>query len=222
MAHRKGVVRHRDNPFLKDNTVSTRKKRVTVSAAGRAVMNLETGELEDAAEIVMVRNVDDEQFVKLFTQNLRLFFDLSSGTIKLLQVLLSQVQRAPNTDKVMLNVAIAQDYFTETPDVTETMSKASFFRAVKELLDKQFIAETMLSGLFFINPSLFFNGDRVRFVNEIRRNKANDEYAQTVKRMRSSAPGRGSQGRITDDGAERQIDLEDWLQASVAQPEEVS
>ena len=83
----------------------------------------------------------------------------------------------------MLSLTVTQDYFTETAQ--ETMSKASFHRAVKEMLDKSFIAETVLPGLFFINPNLFFNGDRVRFVNEIKRKRGDAEQTQLVERIRT-------------------------------------
>ncbi|RYD18199.1 MAG: hypothetical protein EOP88_23470, partial [Verrucomicrobiaceae bacterium] len=96
MAYRKEVVRHKENPFLQASGIATRKKRVTVKG-NKAVVDMDTGEVEDVAEIVMVRTVDTEQFVKIFTQNLRVFFDLTSPTMKLLQVLLAQVQRTPNS-----------------------------------------------------------------------------------------------------------------------------
>ena len=168
MSRKKGVVSYRDNPFLSATTAIATKKRVMVRG-GKAILDTSTGELEDVAEVVMVRQVDSEQFVKLFTQNLRIFFDLTPVTMKLLQVLLSQVQGAVNTDRVMLSLTVMQDYFSEIG--VEPMSKASFHRAVRELIEKQFIAETLLAGLYFINPNLFFNGDRVRFMTEIRRTK---------------------------------------------------
>lgn len=184
MSRKKGVQTYRENPFITSTTaISTAKKRVVVKG-GKAIVDQSTGEFEDVAEIVMVRHVDSEQFVKIFTQNLKVFFDLTPGTIKMLQVLLNQVQKTPNSDKVMLNLNLTQDYFVEHK--TEPMSKASFHRAVRELIDKQFIAETVLSGLYFINPNLFFNGDRVRFMTEIRRSK----MAQEIQGQRDGDPKR--------------------------------
>lgn len=203
MAHRKGVVRYRENPFVTHDSVVTRRKRVTVSTSRKAVLDLDTGELEHTAEIVAIREVDSEQFVKLFTQNLRMFFDLSPTTMKLVPVLLSQVQRHPNTDRVMLNLNVAQNYFN---DAKMSVSKASFHRSVKELLDKQFIAETVLAGLFFINPNLFFNGDRVRFVNEVRRKRANGEHTQLVDKTQSDELGTQEQPALTVDQPAAELD----------------
>jgi DNA-binding IclR family transcriptional regulator len=81
----------------------------------------------------------------------------------------------------MLNLALVEDYFTRTHQ--EVMSKSSFHRSIRELLDKKFIAESAITGLYFINPHLFFNGDRVRFVQEFKRKRANDEHAQLKRRL---------------------------------------
>lgn len=185
MSRKLGVTTYKENPFITATTaIATAKKRVVVKG-GKAIVDQVTGEYEDVAEIVMVRQVDSEQFVKLFTQNLRVFFDLTSGTMRLLEVLLAQVQRAPNQDRVMLNMAVMHDYFTVINIFP--MSKASFHRAVRELIEKRFIAETILTGLYFINPNLFFNGDRVRFMTEIRRSKnvqaREEHYDSDVKRI---------------------------------------
>jgi hypothetical protein len=170
MSRKHGVITYKENPFITPTTaISTSKKRVVVQG-GKAIVDQTTGEMENVAEVVMIRQVDSEQFVKLFTQNLKVFFDLTPGTMKLLQVLLAQVQKNANQDRVMLNVSIMQDYFLTSK--TDALSKASFHRSVKELIEKRFIAETVLTGLYYINPNLFFNGDRVRFMTEIRRSKS--------------------------------------------------
>lgn len=176
-----GVVAYSENPFVDTATITTRRKRTVVVKGGKAIVDGETGETEDLAEVVMVREVDDQQFVKVFTQNLKAFFDLSPVAMKLLQVVLHQVQQTPNSDKILLNLAMVEDYFIRTEQTA--MSKTSFHRAVKEMIDKRFIAESLMSGLYYINPHLFFNGDRVRFVQEIKRKRANDDHGQVKRRL---------------------------------------
>lgn len=190
-----------ENPFLQPSSVTTRRKRITV-AGGKAVVDRETGQTEDLAEIVIVREVDDEQFVKLFTQNLKVFFNLSPVAQKLLQVVLAQVQRTPNRDQVMLNLSVAEAYFTTSGQ--QPIGKTSFHRAAHELIDKQFIAESAINGLYFINPHLFFNGDRVRFVNEFRRKRADADHARLTDQMRQHGSGNG-EFTIRDDP--RQVPL---------------
>jgi hypothetical protein len=197
-SRKRGVVAFTENPFLQPSQVTTRRKRITV-AGGKAVVDRDTGVIEDLAEIVIVKEVDDEQFVKLFTQNLKIFFGLSPVALKLLQVVLAQIQQTPNRDQVMLNLQVAESYFTTTGQ--ERLSKTSFHRAVHELIDKCFIAESAINGLYFINPHLFFNGDRVRFVNEFRRKRASarmqsastkEVTAHNDPRQPTFLPGEGS------------------------------
>jgi len=190
------------NPFLDASTITTRRKRTVMVKGGKAIVDGETGLAEDLAEVVMVREVDDQQFVKIFTQNLKVFFDLTPGAMKLLQVVLHQVQQTPNSDRIMLNLAVVEEYFTQSHQ--EAVSRASFHRAVRELLDKKFIAESVLTGLYFINPHLFFNGDRVRFVQEFRRKRAGADHARLTDEMRRHGSGNG-EFNIHDDP--RQVPL---------------
>lgn len=127
---------------------------------------MQTGELEDVAEIVAVQQVDNAQFVKIFTSNLKHFFNLKPTTFRLVQVLLHQLGRTPQRDTVYLNMAVAEDYFSETEQ--RGISRTSYHDATKELIQKGFIAESTNPNLYWINPALFFNGDRVRFVKEYR------------------------------------------------------
>lgn len=189
MSRKRGVTAYAENPFVKDLTVTTRKKRVTVKA-NRAIIDTETGEYEDTAEICQVHQVDDGQFIKLFTGQLKQIFDLTPSTYKMLQVVLHQVQQTINGDLILLDLAVAEKYFTATDQ--PAMAKTTFHRAVKELIEKQFIAESIHTGMYYINPALFFNGDRVRFVTEYRRR-----------------PSRPTSGALAADP--RQMDLEDYL-----------
>lgn len=188
-SRKRGVTAYSANPFLDASTITTRRKRTVMVKGGKAIVDKETGQAEDMAEVVMVREVDDQQFVKIFTQNLKVFFDLTPGAMKLLQVVLHQVQQTPNSDRIMLNLAVVEEYFTQSHQ--EAISRASFHRAVHELLDKKFIAESVLIGLYFINPHLFFNGDRVRFVQEFRRKRANADHARLTDQMRRHGSGNG-------------------------------
>ncbi len=47
----------------------------------------------------------------------------------------------------------------------EWKGKPAAFKGIKELVEKNFIAETMIQNYYFINPDFMFNGDRLSFVN---------------------------------------------------------
>ena len=132
---------------------------------GKAIIDTTTGEVEDVAEIVSVHRVDNEQFVKIFTSNLKQFFNLKPTTYRMVQVLLHQLGRARDRDTVYLNVSVAEQYFISTDQ--NPISKASYYNAMRELIQKG-SSQSTSPNLYWINPALFFNGDRVRFVKEYR------------------------------------------------------
>ena len=163
------AVRHPENPFIVDNLIKTRTKRVTVSSRRQAIMDTVTGEITAAAEIVRTQEVDSEAFIKIYTQHIDSIFNLTPSTMKIFKVLLLQVQDVPNADRVVLTHKVAADHFQNRSE--KVPSPSAFHRALHELLEKKFIAATQGVGTYFFNPALFFNGDRVRFVHELVRRR---------------------------------------------------
>jgi len=162
--------RYDTNPFIGAQAQYKRAKKRTVVKGGKAILDTETGEVEDMAEIVTTHEVDGEQFVKLYTSELKQLFSLTASSMRLLQVLLQQVQKSVGNDTILMNVGIMQRYF-EALDA-KPMSRPTFYRCINEMIEKAFIAPAADSrDLFFINPSLFFNGDRVRLVKEYHINR---------------------------------------------------
>ena len=52
-----------------------------------------------------------------------------------------------------------------------SISESTFHRGMKELIKKNFIAETTTLNLYFINPDYLFNGDRLSFVKTFIKSK---------------------------------------------------
>jgi len=171
-SRRKGIKLHRTNPFWEATSVTVGTKRISVSG-GRHIS--EDGESVEHSGIHIVRQVDESQFLKVYTKNIKAIFDLKPSTQKILQYLMQTLQKTPNAEGVYLSWFRASEYFSEE-DVQ--MSRASFHRAMKELLQKQFIAESIDPNMFWFNPNLFFNGNRMTFVNEYRKIKTTEKTEQ--------------------------------------------
>ena len=162
--------RYETNPFIGAAAQYKRSKKRTVVKGGKLIVDNDTGQIEEMAELVTTHEVDGEQFVKLYTGELKRIFSLTSSSMRLLQVVLSQVQSSVGKDAILLNVSIMQKYF-ETVE-SKPLSRPTFYRCINEMIEKAFIAPAADSrDLFFINPNLFFNGDRVRLVNEYHINR---------------------------------------------------
>ncbi len=182
---KKMAVAYRENPFIGNADISmpfpTRRKWTTVKG-GKDIVDRETGIVESTAEITQVRWVDEEEFVKIFTRNLKLFFDLKPSTYKMLQVVLWQLQKIPNEDRILLNMTVTEEYFTQTEQ--KSMAKTTFHSCINELMGKNFIAQSYYgAGMYFINPHLFFNGDRVKFTQEFRKRKSAKTHREELEAM---------------------------------------
>jgi len=162
-SRKKGIQAYPENPFWKSTTIKVGSKRITVSGGSHVSDN---GEEVRHSGIHVVREVDESEFLKLYTKNVKAIFDLKPTTQRVLQYLMVELQKTPNADAIYLAWMGANRYFSEH-DLS--VSRTSFQRAMKELLEKGFIAESTMPNMFWFNPNLFFNGSRMAFVHEYRR-----------------------------------------------------
>lgn len=67
------------------------------------------------------------------------------------------MQEQKDTDTILMSYDIADKTIVK-------ISRTTYFKGMKELVEKNFIAETMIQNYYFINPDFMFNGDRLSFV----------------------------------------------------------
>ena len=169
--------RYKNNPFTDNLVIPIKDKRVQISKLGKdnnVLLNQATGEVF-GTHITTFKRVDGEQFVKLFTQNIALTFDLSSAGIKAFNVLIWAVQYyALSKDQVDLDTIILEEFLDKNnnPNSPLKLSSATFKRGLNELEKAQIIAKTIRQGRYFINPNFVFNGDRIAFSTIIERQKS--------------------------------------------------
>lgn len=174
---KKAVVRYEENPFVNDMVVPIKGQRVQISRIGRddnVLLNQATGELQ-GTHLTTYRKVDSEQFVKLFTANIGLTFELKAAGIKTFSVLVWVLQeRSIDKDLVPLDKFVLDD-FLKAQDKKLALSLATFGRGLAELEKAKIIAKHLRQGWFFINPNFVFNGDRIAFTTVIERKRKADK-----------------------------------------------
>lgn len=179
------LVRHKTNPFLDDMIVPVKGRQVRLSRLGRdenILVNQSTGEVQ-GTHVTTFKRVDGEQFVKLFTANVGLTFDLSAAGIKTFSVLLWVVQhKAISKDEVDLDALMLEEFISDHSDLKKPLklSLTTFKRGMNELEKAQIIAKTMRKGRYFINPNFVFNGDRIAFTTVIERKKRTAQTEQEL------------------------------------------
>jgi hypothetical protein len=157
-----GVRAYKENPFWEPTEIKLGSRHIRV-AGGRHVSN--DGESVEHSGVHIVRHVDREEFVKLYTKNMKLIFDLPPRGLKLLHAVLYAIQQNPNADAIYLPWFEVSEFCSEH-DIK--MSQTTFHRAMRDLLARGFLAEALAPNKYWINPHLFFNGDRMTFINEYR------------------------------------------------------
>jgi len=170
------LTRYKTNPYLEDMVVPVKGRQVRLSKMGpdqNILVNQGTGETY-GTHVTTYKRVDGDQFVKLFTANIGMTFDLSSAGIKAFSVLLWIVQHnALSKDEVDLDNLVLEQFVEAHKDNLQPLrlSLPTFRRGLSELEKAKIIAKTLRQGRYFINPNFVFNGDRIAFTTLIERKK---------------------------------------------------
>ena len=78
------IERFTENPFIGEMIIPKKGKYVKLSRLGRdntVLINNETGE-HFGTHVTTIKQVDSEQFIKLFTANIALTFELEKAVLK--------------------------------------------------------------------------------------------------------------------------------------------
>lgn len=157
-----------ENPFWFGFQMETRKKRAKLETADpKMLVGMTTGTKEGVSEISRVYEIDSEAFVKVYTRFMHIFFDTSKNAQKLFEVIMWKVGNDKENDCIYLHHKEANAYHKRARGTG--YSSSSFYRAVDELIGKGIVARSALPHQFWINPAIFWNGDRLRFITEFKR-----------------------------------------------------
>lgn len=168
LVEKDGRVRHTANPFWEGVIMETKRKRTTLKGEDgpKALVSLATGQKEGVVEVTKVYEVDAERFVKVFTRHLSVFFDLTQNGLRLFEYVLHAVGQTHNKDAIHMHPIDADRY--HKGQGRKGYSRASFYRGISELIQRGLIAESDITGRYFINPAIYWNGDRARFISELK------------------------------------------------------
>lgn len=154
------------NPLLDPQEIRVTRRYVRTSAS-QELLNPQTGETSAIAAIHTIENRDDASFVKVFAEGVRAAFALSRTGYRVFVSVLAIYQEM--NMKGGYAEAIDLFWFGEGLNGKSIgISEATFNRGLRELLKNGFLYPRSPSS-YWVNPALFFRGDRVAFVREYRR-----------------------------------------------------
>lgn len=166
------LTAHSENPFMEIVEPNIKKRTEILYDGKQAVIHRESGQVtEDQLAIARIKWVESDQFVKLYTANVSIFFELSKSAQRVCEFVihLMGMNGSANTDKISLFYEDYREFFELHKRVGG--SQNTFNRGIRELADKALIAKANRQNQWFINPTVVFNGDRARFITEVRKRK---------------------------------------------------
>jgi hypothetical protein len=176
------------NPLVDGFIVNAKKKQVRTGGV-KEMIDAKTGEISQAV-IIEEQELDEIHFVKVFTAGIRAAFDLTLTGSRVFQAVLEAYQNTPMSGGFVDSIYIA--WFDGGLDGRKlNMSERTFQRGLVELLDNGFLSPRN-SNLFWVNPNLFFRGDRATFIRTYRKTVIGNDVAE-----RNELEARG-QRRLVD------------------------
>lgn len=178
--------KNEENPFMKqaiegiENHV-VKKYKSNSGGDKKAVVALadtETGEVFKTSFIRQIE-VDEEQFTKLYLSNFAAFFDLSQAAIRVFGYFMTCMK--PKNDLIIFNRKKCLEY-------TKYKTDKAVYKGLAELVKAEIIARGPADNLWFINPLIVFNGDRVTFADKKEKNYLfSNTFSFAVKFSNSSS-----------------------------------
>ena len=151
------------NPLIKGLDVKTKSKKLVKTQL--QIPSLETGEIH-SSNIYSIKEIDEKQFVKVFQDGVKAMYDLTRTAHRVFCLILDEYENEPMTGGYVDAIQLAW-FNGGLSGESIGMHKRTFNRGLAELIDKNFLAPKS-PNIYWVNPSLFFKGDRVRFINEFK------------------------------------------------------
>ena len=161
------------NPLVEQSLSIRVKNSMVATKMSNDLVDTKTGEQHNHALIHTLKVVDNQNFVKVFTEGVRKAFELNKTEMRVFCKVLEIYEQERMTGGYADSITLC--WFDGGLNGDKIgMSDRTFQNGLKGLLNKGFLSPK-LRGSFWINPTLFFKGDRVAFITEYRRNKETEQ-----------------------------------------------
>lgn len=183
--YKKKVYEVDENPLLTPGFVPIKRRKTSSKLAEKPLADVETGEVVATSVVHVIEEHDEENFTKIYLEGLKASYNLTAGALKLFQQILIEYNKMPMYGGYVDCVHLAWfDGGLCGRDVG--FSNKTFYRCMKELVEKRFLYPRS-PNIYWVNPSLFFRGNRVLFVRDLRKNKRiPNELRQAIREIPDS------------------------------------
>lgn len=160
--------KYAENPFLSELYHDSKPvtKRVTAPSNDLMVTSKDSLVSTDASVgLIFQHTIESNEFVKMYTKGVAAMWGLSSAGKKVFMLLFNEYsgKQGINKDTVTLY------YPALSEDARNWISYRLFNKGINDLIKHHFIAESIIPSQFYINPTFFFNGDRLAIIHTYQR-----------------------------------------------------
>lgn len=143
------------NPFI-DETIThieIGNKMIMATHKEHDLLISTNGDVKGHTILAVKKKVDKAQFMKFYYEAFRDLYNLSKSALRVFGFIAETVRRTPNKDTFMID-------FELCGNIT-TYSRKTINSALAELIGNKFIARGPNPYIYYLNPTIFFNGDRL-------------------------------------------------------------
>lgn len=167
------------NPFIEKaieeiNNNIVKKYRASSGQDQKAILQAfdpKTGELLGHTTFIRQIEVDEDKFTKIYLSQFEAFWDLGKQAIKVFGYIMTKL--IPKQDMFIFLMDECMEY-------ANYKSKSSIFIGLGQLLDAEIIARGPADNLYFINPLVAFNGNRVTYAKTYVKKRKSDNPNQLL------------------------------------------
>ncbi|MEY3127228.1 MAG: hypothetical protein RL273_1401 [Bacteroidota bacterium] len=158
------VVVYSENPSVMDLQIIKKTRKTFLRNGDKALVIDNDGAVAGTLGAVFIeqKEVDTEQFIKLYAGGIDELADLSGAGFKLFKLVYKLMLEKPNSDIVVL------DFNALKIEQRWKWARTTFISGVNELLSKKILFKHYATNNYFYNVKLFFNGDRISVVKQYR------------------------------------------------------
>ena len=154
---------HTSNPFL-DQALeeiqgnAVKRYRSSTNTGEKAILKAtdDEGNVLGHTRFVRQIEVDEAQFAKVYLNNFSAFYGLKEAGLRVFGYFMEKMMQSPNQDMLIFLMDEALEH-------TRYTSKNSIWRGLGELVDNDILARGPADTLYYINPMVVFNGNRITF-----------------------------------------------------------
>nr|CDP79598.1 hypothetical protein BN1046_00495 [Bartonella schoenbuchensis]CDP79663.1 hypothetical protein BN1046_00560 [Bartonella schoenbuchensis] len=183
-----------ENPFLNESEFCIDNQIIKTSITQQKSVDPNTDETTNISTILITEKEDEKDFIKIFAAGVQAIFSLSRTAYRAL-ILALQIYHTNqgNHDGSITLIWYDGGINGQKLDMTDR----TFYMGIKELINKK-ILQPKLPNQYWINPAIFFKGEKIVFIKEYQINSSSTKTKKKINQVKQDLPDDGYQTDIED------------------------